>query len=706
MVATDIQLAPQTQPGNRRSTALRTDIEGLRALAIGLVLIYHAGITLLPGGFIGVDVFFVVSGFLITGLLVREVEKTGRISLGRFYARRARRLLPAAALVLVVTAILTWLTSSVVDWRTFGGDIAAAALYVVNWRLAERSVDYLAEGIGASPVQHFWSLAVEEQFYIVWPLLLLLVAAFVRFRRLPVRPLMGVALTIIVVPSLAWSVVASTSTPESAFFVTTTRLWELGIGALVAVGAALWPRIPRPAASAIGWTGLLTVVAGGFLLDSSVAWPSAWALVPTLGTAAVIVAGSSDPGSAVRLLSWRPFVWIGGMSYSLYLWHWPLLIAAQNLWGELGQKQGLLVMAASIVPAWLSLKLLEDPVRHSTRLGRSNSLTLSLGLNLSILGVVAGLVLAMAVPSTSAGEESRTERLGANTLDLSEGGPSGVEVVDEAPMTPAPQEATGDVPAAYDEGCQADPEVVRPTFCEYGVADGSRTVVLAGDSKALQWVDALDEIATEEGWTLLVATKSACSFSEARLGFDGREYTECREHSARLLEDLLQRKPDVVLVSQGSNDARGPDGDLSADAMVDALTETWQTLESAGVDVVPLLDNPRPNGLEEYDNQVYVCAAENPTTLSRCAFERDEGLAGSGTPALLAAAEHVGEVDVIDLTDALCDESVCPAVIGDVLVYRQGSHVTNTYALTTKEIIRSALVPAVERAAEQRGEES
>jgi len=700
------QVERPTSPTPTPSRALRTDIEGLRALAIGLVLVYHAGIQFLPGGFIGVDVFFVVSGFLITGLLVREVERTGRVSLGRFYARRARRLLPAASLVLVVTAILTWLTSSVIDWQTFGLDIAAAAVYVINWRLADRSVDYLAEGVSASPVQHFWSLAVEEQFYIVWPLLLIVVAAVVRARRVPVRRSMGIGLSIIVVPSLIWSVIATANTPESAFFVTTTRLWELGIGAFVAVGAALWRHIPRAAALAIGWAGLATVVAGGFLLDGTVAWPSAWALVPTLGTAAVIVAGSA--GAGVGLLSWKPFVWIGGLSYSLYLWHWPLLIAAQNVWGDLGQKKGLLVMLVSIIPAWLSLKLLENPVRHSKRLAKSNSLTLSLGLNLSVLGVVAGLVLGLATPTTGGASSSPadTSKLGANTLERTDEGTSGVEVVDQSPMSPSPTDAAQDVPSAYDKGCQADPEVTEPKFCEYGVEEGSRTVVLAGDSKALQWVDALDQVAKEKDWTLLVATKSACSFSQARLTTDGRDYAACREYSEKLLDDVLERQPDTIIVSQGSKTAEGPDGDRTTEAMVDALADTWQPLEDAGIDVVALLDNPSPNGLDDYDGQVYECVAENPTKLSNCAFGVQAGLDESGSPALEGAAKKVEGVDVVDLTDVLCNDTKCPAVVGEVLAYRQGSHLTNTFAMTTTGILEDEIAPLVEAAGTRPDEEN
>src|SRR5690625_5690993 len=229
-----------SRPTHTPSSAFRPDIEGLRAVAIGLVLVYHAGVSQLPGGFVGVDVFFVISGFLITGLLIREIEQHGRVSLPRFYARRAKRLLPATGIVLVATALLTWWSASVVDWRTFGWDIVGSAFYVVNWVLAGRSVDYLAEDVGVSPVQHFWSLAVEEQFYIVWPLLIVFLAWWLRRHAAArTRVVLGIGIFFLIVPSFVWSLYLTDANPERAFFVTTTRLWEMGIGSFVAIGVPL-----------------------------------------------------------------------------------------------------------------------------------------------------------------------------------------------------------------------------------------------------------------------------------------------------------------------------------------------------------------------------------------------------------------------------------------------------------------------------------
>jgi len=683
-----------------RRSSFRPDIEGLRAVAVGAVLLYHAGIVFVPGGFVGVDIFFVISGFLITGLLVREVERTGRISLKRFYARRARRLLPAAAVVLIVTAVLMWLTASEADWRTFGSDIVAAALYVENWQLAARSVDYLAEGTGASPVQHYWSLSVEEQFYIIWPLLLLLVAVVVRVRRANVRVAMAAGLALIVVPSFIWSVVATAATPQTAYFVTTTRLWELGVGALVAVMTGLWMRIPVIAARVLGWVGMAAIAASVLLIDATMPWPGSLALLPVLGTAAVIVAGTVDQGGAARLLGLRPMVWIGGLSYSLYLWHWPLLVAAENVLGPFGQKVGLLVVVASFIPAWLSTRFVENPIRFSKRLSASSGTTLSVGLNFTAVAVVAGLVLVLAVPQTAAPSDDALAGRGGATLTIDGGEITGVELSGSvSTMTPTAALATEDTPASSSDGCTLGFEPIEPKLCSIGAADGDVTIVVVGDSKIQQWADVLSEIAEDNGWRMLLATKSACGFADAlRQLSEGVSYDACPQYNKALLAELLDMKPDAVITSQRHSTAYVPGTtDYKPEVMRDALVDMWTTLEDRGIDVITVLDNPAPSGLPAGGGEVYRCVTEVEDP-SECAFDRELGVQKSGAVALLAAAERVKGVDVVDMTDAICGERECPPIIGDVLVYRQGSHLTNTYVKTLEPLLASRLVPLVEDA--------
>jgi peptidoglycan/LPS O-acetylase OafA/YrhL len=278
---TAVTTPPAASATTHSSRRWRGDVEGLRAVAVALVLADHAA----PGpsgGFLGVDLFFVVSGFVITTQLVREVERDRRLSLTRFYARRATRLLPAAGLVLLTTAVLTWFLAPRTQRGTFGLDIAGAAGYVVNWVFADRSVDYLAEDLDPSPVLHFWSLAVEEQFYLVWPLAILLVLALRRARWGSTRTALAVGLgVLIIVPTFLWSVHLTAVDPERAFFVTTTRLWEMGIGAFVALGARRWERPPALPAAVLGWLGLAGPGIAAVTYSSSTAWPGFAALLPT-----------------------------------------------------------------------------------------------------------------------------------------------------------------------------------------------------------------------------------------------------------------------------------------------------------------------------------------------------------------------------------------------------------------------------------------
>lgn len=675
-----------------RRPRMRSDIEGLRAVAVGLVLLYHAGIKFVPAGFVGVDVFFVISGFLITGMLLREVARTGRVSLTNFYARRAKRLLPAATLVLVTTAGLVWAFAPTLERSVFGRDISWSALSLVNWQFASRAVDYQAEGIGASPVQHFWSLAVEEQFYLVWPLLLILVALALRRTRWKLVPLATVFLLAITIPSFLWSVSLSADEPARAFFVTTTRLWELGIGALIAVAASLWPRIPRGVARAMGWVGLLGIVSSALILDATTAWPGWLALWPTLATALVIVAGSRSVGDTPAVLRWRPAVWVGGISYSLYLWHWPIIVAAGWLWGELGQKQGLALVAVSFIPAWLSYRFVENPVRRAKRLTRRPRVVLSIGLNLAALGVISGLLVGAATPDAQS-TPAYGEVLGARSLSFDGEHVTGVTMPGRnEPFTPALAVASDDLPETYN-GCHANQAATEPSPCVLGGSDSDPTLVLAGDSKAAQWSDVLAMASTQIGWRLKSATKSACGFSGGiRPDGDGRPYEACVEYNANLTKQLLADPPDAVIVSQLHTTALDDSGELTNGAMTSALAEQWGTLEAVGINVVVLLDNPGTSSLHSvYGGQVPACLADNLKSPEVCSLDRAKGSKGSGASVLLAAAEHVPDVNVIDMTDVFCNETTCPPIIGGVLVYRQGSHVTNTYAMSTEEILQTRL---------------
>lgn len=685
--------SPNGKPASPRvpSGGFRGDIEGLRAIAVGSVLLYHAGLPFLPGGFVGVDVFFVISGFLITTQLVSELGRTGTVSLARFYARRAKRLLPAAGVVLLVSALLVRFFVPKTRWQEIGGDIFASALYVVNWRLADRSVDYLAEDSQPSPVQHFWSLAVEEQYYLVWPLLILAaVLAAKVVRRQPRLTLWG-GLALVVIPSFAWSVIQTAHAPAHAFFETTTRMWELGIGAAVALAADGCRRLPRMWAIAIGWYGIAAIVASAALFTTEAQWPGYAAALPTSGAATVIMAGfAAARGGPASLLAVRPLRWVGGLSYSLYLWHWPLLVAATTYLGGLSPSVGLIVVVASVVPAWLTYRYVENPIRHSAAVSRSSRLALSLGANFTLVGVTVGLALLLAVataPTTGSAAQGNAALGAAGLRTEPRDDPAGAPVDEVAWMTPLPTQATADIPRAHAEGCQQTFAKSAVVTCEYGDQHGRLTVAVVGDSKMTQWTPALELIAEQNGWRLVTYLKSSCSFSLVTTVYDGKPYQTCRDWAEDVLDRLVADPPDYVLTTQGASEALTSGGKLSAETMAAGLRQIWSTLTAKGSKVVVIADNPHPG------MNVYECVERNPQRLSVCAFDR-ERYALSAAPVQHRAAKGQRNVRVVDLFDAICPTDRCAPVIGNVLVYRQGSHITATYAKTLTPRLAAALSKA------------
>ncbi|RKN15287.1 acyltransferase [Micromonospora musae] len=701
------QTIRQTKAADPR-VGFRGDVEGLRALAVVLVLAGHAGQQLVPGGFVGVDVFFVISGFLITGLLVSEVNKTGRLSLSGFYARRAKRLLPAAVVVLVATLVLTFAFLPRTRWSATGWDVVSSGLYVMNWRLAEQSVDYLAANRAPSVLQHFWSLGVEEQFYLVWPLLLV-AALWLGRRRYARTSFMVAALALVAVPSFAWSVWLTSDNPARAYFVTTTRMWELALGGFVALLAAYLHRLPRPAAAALAWSGLVAIVASAFLLSDSSAFPGYLALIPTLGTAAVIAGGpaAGNAGPAV-LLAVRPVCAVGAISYSLYLWHWPLLVVAEARFGELTASAGLAVVAASVVPAALTYRYVENPIRRSETLAWQPTRSLQLGAVCTGVAVVAGLSFQLTVwpPAAPPAPPSlAVPTVGVNGTPATVNSPTvaGATALGKSPTTsaagtpvdrvgafvPDPLVASQDGPDAWKDGCHTDQRSSEVRSCLYGDPDASFTVALAGDSHAAQWLPALQRVSVSKQWRLKSYTKSSCPFINGVVALDSRPYPSCAEWNEKLRRALTgDERPDLLVVSTSFyvmvRDG-APVASQAQAAFADALRRTWSEMAGAGIPVVVLRDTPY------HDKDIAECVSENPRKLTRCASPRDKVLAGGGGPAHETAARQNDKVHLVDLNDAICPRERCAPVIGGVLVYRDNNHVTATYMATLAPRLATAL---------------
>ncbi len=714
--------AQHQQPGTPLPfVGFRPDVQGLRAVAVGVVLLYHAGASFMPGGFVGVDVFFVISGYLITGLLLREALSVGRISLAGFYAKRVRRILPAATVVLVTTLLLTVAFLPQIRWRSIATEAAGAAAYVVNWVLAG-STDYLNANVAPSPIQHFWTLSVEEQFYIVWPLMLIGALWFAMraskrrgggLRRISIgtsQPstsrvlrFAGIGVLAILIPSLAWSIFYTAANPAPAYFVTTTRLWELAIGAAVAVYAPAIARIPAHVGYLLGWAGLAgIVVASVFYTASAPAFPGSAALLPTLSSAAIIAGGMSGRAElgVGRLLSIRPMRWVGDISYSLYLWHWPLIVVGTYLLGgTLSFGFGLLIAVFSIVPAWLSYRYLETPFRNWPRLKESVRRSLEAGGGLAAVSVamaVAVFVSSAFIVQGLPKFEGQAQGAKALTSDYSDPDPSTfsdagapVDVIPEG-ITPSDLEARDDNPEAYREGCLLDTTVSQPKECVLGDPLSDTTVALVGDSHAGSFIPAMDAVAKAKGWRLVTYTKAACSFANIPQTHGGQAFPQCDEWNQEALDELRAEKPALVVTVNAGRRGVWQDGKALDEAsryteFKDALRSNWSELNADGIPVAVITDTP------EMGIDVPECVSANPNKLSECAVPKEQAVDERPHPEE-EAAQGLPETELIDMNNWLCpDDKYCPPVVGNVLVWRDNQHLTATFAATLAKPLEAEL---------------
>ncbi|MEU8179531.1 acyltransferase family protein [Micromonospora sp. NPDC049044] len=698
-----------TGPGPTGARSFRGDIEGMRAVAVLLVLLGHAGVPHLPGGFVGVDVFFVISGFLITGLLLAELDRSGRLSLTDFYARRAKRLLPAAATVLLATLVLTYVFLPRGRWAATAWDVIASACYAMNWRMAGESADYVAANDAASIAQHFWSLAVEEQFYLVWPLLLIGLGWFARHHGRAGRGRYLFGLALIAVPSFAWALYVS-PTDASAYYVTTTRMWELALGGAVAVTAVWWGRSPRLVAVPLAWAGLIAVGASAALITTEAGFPGYAALGPTLGTAAVIAFGpAAGRAGPALLLGRQPLRYVGGISYSLYLWHWPVLVAAQAHVGDLGVGAALAVVAVSAIPAALTYHFIENPVRRSPALADRPSAALRIGAVCTAAAALAGLTFQVAVPSTdgpapassvimgqvpgaSAPAAAPPSAPGAAALGRSpRTSRAGVPVDTVDSIVPDPARAARDAPLLQAaKSCHVSLESATPEVCVFGKTDSATTIALAGDSHADQWVPAMRLAAEANGWRLATYTKGGCPFLTAEISLNDRPYSSCTQWNESVRQKLLgEDRPDLLVVTNAEYPVRGESAANWRSALARELRSTWGGMIAQGVPVVVLRDTPL------HLKDIAECVSKNRNRLTKCATARTEALGRGGGPAQEAAADGLTGAHLIDLNDWICPADRCAPVIGGVLVWRDAHHLSATYSATLAPQVGAALKPVI-----------
>jgi peptidoglycan/LPS O-acetylase OafA/YrhL len=681
-----------------KSGGFRPDVQALRALAVGLVVLNHLWPTRLTGGYVGVDVFFVISGFLISSHLTREITSTGRIRLARFYARRARRLLPAAFVVLVFVLVAAYFLIPYPRWESNAQEVVASATYWENWLLAAKSVDYSQLSASASLTQHYWSLSVEEQFYLFWPLLLLLLFK-IRLRRARI-----VGIAVVAAASLGFSVYFTEVAKSQAYFVTPVRVWEFAIGAVIALGGARFA-LPRVAANVTSLLGVVAIVGAAVVFGDGTAFPGATALIPAVGTAAVIAAGTS-PGRQwhTALSSSPPVQFLGNISYSLYLWHWPLIVLAPFAFpgalaaGALTLPLRLGILAVSLVLAYLSKRLVEDPVRGLAPLTRSVRLT--------FVGTVAGMIVVAVVAGGLVWTYQRHVTEAARKVAADPGGPChaalalapGNDCLD--PFGPTKNVTMGPANAYYGvpKGCPRQhpyPSIDNTTVVQCDWSRGAahpRVVWLVGDSHAEQWEVPMADIARKNHWRLNLAFLGGCPFAKvAATGYQGAVIPggdqRCTDWSADMAPVIAASRPTYVFTSFFARDESVDDhsGRTAAAQYQDGLNAYWSAWTGVGARVFVLGDPPLNGDVRAVD-----CVAFNPHNPRACAVKRT--VAQPADPLTLAAKRSTDpNVGLIDLTNYFCDRQRCYGVVGKVAVYYDDTHLNVEYSRSLEPKIAAAV---------------
>lgn len=655
-----------------KTSTFRPDIQGLRALAVIAVICNHF-LGWPTGGFVGVDVFFVISGYLITALLLREHEKTGTISFVGFYIRRVKRIMPAALSVIIATVAMSFVLFSNSRASATLWDGIWATLFGANWRLAVLGTDYFQAGGPVSPMQHYWSLAVEEQFYFVWPWLMLLIFWVVGSKyagKGSARKAIGASIVLITAASFAWSVWETHSSPSWAYFSTTSRAWELGVGATVAVYASSFSRLGAVVRWVLAWAGLAGIMVAIFVMTETFAFPGPSAAFPVLAAALLIAAGTGETRSSLLPLTNRVARYIGDISYSLYLWHFPVTILFLSIYAADSTEYHLLGGLTMLVLSIASFHFVEDPIRKATWKGNSKrKSTLRMTANgwslvgIGILAVVTSATVAAAFMSghasptatganpvstlsTNASQPTKVKCWGAASLDPS----ADCDRELGAQVLPNPKTLGEDTGNSYDCFPQVGKDMKT---CTYG--GGATKVALVGDSHAASLLPGLSQQVATQGWTLHTYVGVSCIWATG----------SCKAMES-IQAKLLERPYDIVITSA----YRGSGAGLSA-----AFAETWRPVAATGSKVIIVEDVPIGVG------SAVQCVQRINFSVRDNDCKTDLETAFRVEDAAAAATQRVPNTAVVSTRKYFCTETSCPAVIGNVVVYRDDiSHISATYS--------------------------
>jgi peptidoglycan/LPS O-acetylase OafA/YrhL len=644
-----------------------------------LVIFFHAGLSFVGGGYVGVDVFFVISGFVITGVLLRERSSRDKTSIVGFYGRRCRRILPAASLVIIATIALSYAWVGALSGYRTATDGRWAAIFLVNFHFAAEGTNYLASQQLASPLQNFWSLSVEEQFYLVYPALFMVLAALRTRVTLSARLALGLVLVILC--SFALSVVQTTSNPTVAFFSPFTRAWELALGGLVAVGSRWITRIPVRAAAAMTWLGLGAIVAAAVSFNSQTTYPGALVAIPVVGAAMIVAGGvvTPPPHGVESLLRLAPFGWLGDRSYSLYLWHWPILIVAAESQGKasLPFLQNVPLLAPTLFVSVASYALVENPIRHSRLLSRTRWASIALGVGLMALTVVVATVVLRSEPTVVAAASSRDKVTPGTDAEVSKLVAASTQI-QRLPAGLSPSLGAVDFGWPPFSCSPAADAVTESPSCVFGDPLGSHSMVLYGDSHALMWFEAVDEIAIRAHWRLFILGHDYCkadTYPPGSSASDDAIIRTCSRWQRFAEHRIRQIAPNLVIVTQEYKSPATPA------QWQQGLKETLEAIAGPSTRLVvlgniPIVNVSPPDCLAEHPDAVQTCSG---SPLSDWSDNRAEQ----------RAVRAVGG-RYISVTPWFCS-TTCSAVIGRYQVYSDRLHVNATYTLYLRRVLAEQL---------------
>ncbi|WP_420881618.1 acyltransferase family protein [Rhodococcus sp. (in: high G+C Gram-positive bacteria)] len=679
--STDRTIGGPSASPTRSRPAYRHDLDGLRGLAIGLVVVYHVWFGRVSGG---VDIFLTLSGFFFVASLLRTAESGARLDPVPVVRRVVRRLVPPLAIVLAAVAAFTVVMHPATQWFDTARQITASLTFLQNWHLADTASDYLAADPSVSPLQHLWSISVQGQFYLAALVVVFGLAWLLRTRGVPVRGPLALLLGGLALASLTYA--TTSDLPQTwLYYDTGARMWELLVGGLLAC-VAPFLRVRRVWRVLLAVAGLAVVVACGMLLDGRSQFPGPWALVPVGAALALIVAGSQDvetDRSPTRLLASRPLVRLGSIAYALYLWHWPVLIA-YLVWreeAEVGLAGGAVVIAVSLVLAELTTRLIETPIR------RPSAPRAVRGALITVVSLIT-VALAAASMTWTGFIDRRTEQWAQqSSLDASiyPGAAallSGTEV-QYAREQPSRFVAQSDLPATTLDGCMSQPGQTEALTCTYGDVDADRSIALIGGSHAEHWLPAVDELGHEHRFRVETYLKVGCPAvlppdPEAPVG-------ECEEWTFEILDAMAAARPDIVF-STSTRPRPGTPGDYTPDTYI-AL---WQALTDLDLPTIVVRDTPwlESDGIAFRASD---CLARRGGNADTCGIDR--ALALDPIDPAQDASAPFPSVLPLDLSDAVCREDRCRAIEGNVQIYRDSNHLTTSYVKTLTPVLAARLGP-------------